>query len=304
MPDYSEYIIKINREIKIFSNRRGHYTFRADIFLGPDLTKAFILRQHQHEYNYSIGDNAFSGVVLDFDKKELLLDDGHTEDEDGTGIFLTELFIKVLEIRYPGWKIKYAHNSITDRMQYVQDQNYDLQLNYESEGWDEPRGTFISLKQNAEIKLLWNELSLYEIIPKGIQYLKNYSNHVEIPKNRFPFGGLHFDVDNNTVFFWYCNPTPGAKKWAQPFLKKVHLTYLPNGYYTHFDIIEKNVFKDVISTAKEKALAILKHDIVNSYEQLSKMSYPDRYQKELKIMSTAARQRAFDETILKLNTLS
>lgn len=302
MPDYSEYLIKENDEIEIFANYRGDYTFLSDIFLGPILTKEFIKRQNKLESTK--GDNAFSVVVLDFDNKELLIEIYQGEEEDGSGIFLTEILLKMLEIRYPGWSIKYATNGMIDRQAYLPAGNYlDIVFcDYDKEGWDEPRGTLISLNDNSETKIFWNELSLYELIPKGADFFLNEKNQHDIPKNRFPFGGIHVDLNDKKMYFWYFNPTPQAEEWAIKYWKGYEVSFLFNGYRNHFNRLELSKFNEVINCGITKALDVLKESLVYNYEQLSKRSAPDeRYNQELKLMNTSERLNIFEKTINELN---
>ncbi|NQX85923.1 MAG: hypothetical protein HRT67_08455 [Flavobacteriaceae bacterium] len=302
MPDYSEYIIKENDEIEIFANYRGDYTFLSDIFLGPILTKEFIKRQTKLESTK--GDNAFSAIVLDFDNKELLIEIYQDEEEDGSGIFSTEILLKILEARYPGWSIKYATNGILDRQKYLSIRNYKsiVFCDYDKDGWDEPRGTLISLNDNSETKIFWNELSLYELIPKGTDFILNEENQDNVPENRFPFGGIHVDFNDKKMFFWYFNPTPQAEKWAIKYWKGYEVSFLFNGYRNHFNILELSKFNDVINCGMTKALNALKESLVFSYERYSEISSSnERYNQELKLMNTSERLNIFEKTINELN---
>jgi predicted glutamine amidotransferase len=302
MPDYSEYIIKENEEVEIFANYRGDYTFLSDIFLGPILTKEFIKRQTKLESTK--GDNAFSAVVLDFDNKELLIEIYQGEEEDGSGIFTTEILLKLMEVQYLGWSIKYATNGILDRQEYISYINYRETETYDFEkgSSDEPRGVLISLKDNSETKTFWNESSLYEIIPKGTDFILKVENQNIIPENRFPFGGIHIDFNEKKMFFWYFNPTSQAEKWANKYWKDFQVSFLFNGYRNHFELIEKFKFNEVINSGIEKATEFLKESIVYSYEQYSKISSSnERYDEELKITDTSERLRIFKKAINELN---
>lgn len=302
MPDYSEYIIKENDEIEIFANYRGDYTFLSDIFLGPILTKEFIKRQAKLES--TTGENALSAIVLDFDNKELLLELYQNEEEDGSGIFFTEILLKMLEIRYTGWSIKYATNGALDRQKYVQNRIYqdNTSHDYDKNSWDEPRGTLISTKDNSETKIFWNELSLYEIIPKGTDFLLNEENRSKVPKNRFPFGGIHVDFNDKKMFFWYSNPTPQAEKWAFQYWKGYEVSFLFNGYRNHFNLLGSLNFSELIKTGTTKTLDTLKEAIVFRYEQYSKLnSSNERYKQELELLNTSDRFAIFEKTVNELN---
>ena len=302
MPDYSEYIIKENEEVEIFTNYRGDYTFLSDIFLGPILTKEFIKRQTKIESTK--GDNAFSAIVLDFDNKELLIEIYQGEEEDGLGIFTTEILLKLLEVRYPDWSIKYATNGILDRQEYISSTNHNNieTYDYEKDGWDEPRGVLISIKDSYETKIFWNEKSLYEIIPKGTDFILNVENQNGIPENRFPFGGIHIDFTDKKMFFWYFNPTPQAERWAEKYWKDFQVSFLFNGYRNHFELLKQSKFNEIINSGTTKAIDILKESLVYTYEQYSKMSSSnERYDKELKITSTSERLKIFKKTINELN---
>lgn len=302
MPDYSEYILKENKEVEIFANHRGDYTFLSDIFLGPILTREFIKRQTKIESTK--GDNAISAVVLDFDNNELLIEIYQGEEEDGTGIFFTEMLLKFLEIRYPGWSINYATNGILDRQKYISGTNHKKieTYDYEKYGWDEPRGVLISIKDSSETKVFWNEKSLYEIIPEGIDFVLNLENQNTIPENRFPFGGIHVDYIDKKMFFWYFNPTPQAESWAKKYWEDFQVSFLFNGYGNHFELFKQSIFNEVINSGMEKALHILKESLVYSYEKYSKISSSnERYYQELKKMNTSERLKIFEKTINELN---
>ncbi|QXP59014.1 hypothetical protein [Olleya sp. HaHaR_3_96] len=300
MPDYSEYIIKENEEVEIFANYRGDYTFLSDIFLGPILAKEFIKRQTKLESTK--GDNAFSAIVLDFDNKELLIEIYQGEEMDGSGIFTTEILLKLLEVQYSGWSIKYATNGISDRQEYISGTNYRETYDYEKGAWDEPRGVLISLKNSSETKTFWNESSLYEIISKGTDFILKVENQNSIPENRFPFGGIHIDFNDKTMFFWYFNPTPQAEKWANKYWKDFQVSFLFNGYKNHFELIEQFKFNEVIHSGMTKALNGLKESLVYTYEQYSKISSSsERYDRELKITNTSERLKIFEKTLNELN---
>jgi len=300
MPDYSEYIIKENGKVEIFTNYRGDYTFLSDVFLGPILTKEFIKRQTKQEC--SKGDNALSAIVLDYDREELLLEAYPSEEEDGTGIFTNEILLKLLEIRYPKWIVKYAKKGIADRLEYISKSNKEDKIyNYEKHAWDEPKGTLISIKKNSEIVESWIELNLYDIIPKGPDFIFNAGNHKNIPENRFPFGGLHLDLNDKTLYFWYFNPMPLAEKWAKQFWEDYKVSFQFNEFRKQFELIDPQIFHQTIDAAKEKAIGILRDDIVYSYEQYSKISSLDnRYVEELALFDTKQRLTLFDKAIKTL----
>ena len=299
MPDYSEYILKQHDTIKIYTNYRGDYTFLSDIFPGPEYAKKYIQQQSLQEFSKK--DNALSAIVLNFDKKELLLEIYPGEQSDGTGIFQLEILLKLLSIQYPGWKILYAKNGTMDRLHFLDKEHSDEEndfMAYQNLGWDEPRGTFVSVDQSETLTNFWNESSLYEIVPKGLDFILNQKNQQPIEENKFPFGGIHLDLNLKSIFFWYFNPTPFFKKWAQQYWKGFNISYEWNGYKPHFERCNFDYFKPLIQKGHHLAIEQLRKEVVYTYEEYAEISSAVKQYKEgLKNLGTAERLNIFERAL-------
>lgn len=308
MPDKSEYIIIENDNIEIYNNYRGDYTFLSDIFLGVKLTKDFIRRQNKIE-NIRTGE-ILSSILLDYDSKVLLIEYYPWENESGSGILGYELFIEMLRIRYPNWRIIPIFEDTNDIWRYV---NFDRKLNIEAEDRkiiveniaegtfsDEPRGTLISIQENKTTKIFWNKLSLPEIIQKGVSFILEKENQMMIPVNKFPFGGLNLDKEKNELFLWYFLPLYFERAWSKNNWDSLKVNYQWNAYKKHIKMINYDGLDSQILKAKREAIEILRESIVDKYASHSKLSNNDRYLNELSIISTSERNVIFENTLKEI----
>lgn len=273
MPDYSEYIIKKKDRIEFYNHPRGDYTFICDMFWGYEESVEII--KNQSKIEESKFDNAFSRIIIDETKKEITVKLDIFEHKNGVGILVNQLYLKLLKTQWKDWTIKYAEEGYDDFMRfliendYFEDKEYSLKrLNESSEdylknAWDEPVGTIVSTIQDGNLRYGLIQRNLAEIISEGEKML-NLKLDNTIPQDKIPFGGIHVNKDEQTVFIWYSLPSPKFKRWTEQYWKNWEVRYEYNGYENHYNKLGLKAELEKIKAELEKeAIGILKMYIVD-----------------------------------------
>ena len=308
MPDYSEYIIKENDELKFHNHYRGDYTFLCDIFWGEEEAKRIISNQVKAEEFK--GDNPFTRIIIDQDNREISLQIGIPENENGEGIIMIRKYLKLLELSYENWKINYLTEGYNDVIRFLNKNDYfkdnstlerieNFEPNYLKGAWDEPKGALISKERKAEISYEYVNQNIAEIISQGEKLIsRNLKN--KIPNDKIPFGGIHINEDKGKISLWYTIEPIKLKEWTKSIWPDWEIEFEFWGYEKQYEQIKmKEELKKIIGNLEINATENLKEEIVNSDKEPffdePKRTYGFRPRKKDKEMMSIE----FDEIIKK-----
>lgn len=271
MPDYSEYIEITNRQVEYRNHYRGDYTFKCDILWGESEARRIIKNQTIGEFKR---DTPFSRIIINNDTKQIFIDIGIEEHKNGAGIIKTELYIEMIRTEWPNWKIERFKSGYSDVVRYLKDYDVDIgkyyesikeQIpNYEKFAWDEPKGTLVSVTVGNKTEFQLIERNISEVLSDGDKILKSkFQNN--IPPNRIPFGGIHFNTEESSIKLWYSLDSTNMEKWAKKYWANWTITNGELNCKTHYNLIGlSDQYNRAISFLRNQAFLELKNEIMNT----------------------------------------
>lgn len=295
MPDYSEYIIKENGTAKIYAEYRGDYSFLADVFSGPEKTMEFIRRKGAIEQ--SKFDQVYSAIFIDVDEQSIYLDIEAYWEEDGSGIFMTEIFVRLMQVQWPNWKVGLEVDGYLGRLKRLGvDYAAFLQEyldSYAKYDWDRSKGVLLSSKKGGKLEFVWSDEHVYKLVPEGPKQFADRMLNGKIPQGRFPLGGMHCDVDANKMEFWYINHTPEAASWASKFWPDHTISFELLNYNRQFKSCGCNHFQQVIEAGQKKAIKYLEEEIVSNFIAEERSVFYSLYSQEMAQLALEKRYQDF-----------
>jgi len=276
MPDYSEYIIVKDQKLEIYNHYRGDYTLLSDIFWGEIEARRIIKNQTKSEKFKS--DNPLSRIIINEDEKELSIDIGIPENENGEGLLMIEKYLDLLRANWDGWKITYLTEGFHDVIRILNTYNYfedDCQIerinnyspDYLKHVWDEPKGTLLSIEMDNAIQYEFKMENIAEIISKGTALISEPLTN-EISDERIPFGGIHVNSDLKTVYVWYTIETIKLKEWIIGFWPGWQIQFDVFGYRKHFNQIGlEGKLKEIENKLKFNVVKMLNEEIIDKEDE-------------------------------------
>lgn len=216
MGQRSNLVYKKSNEYRLFYNHWCGHVISECIFWGHDVTKKFIMAQHEvdKEDGWLSYIWAEGGILLDEDAKKVLFFGGS---EISTNLCLKEAYGKVVKYQWEEWELTWAYGGVFDFIDYLgedralilKDKPYQedgAQLDYGMEHI----ATIITIEEKGECKLYTSFLKPQQLLASFSdvkEQIKASDYHTsELRIEDFPNGGMHINFDEKECYIWASSP--------------------------------------------------------------------------------------------------
>ena len=272
MPDYSEYILIKNEQLTFHNHYRGDYTFLCDVFWGEQEAKRIISKQVSAEEFK--GDNPFTRIIIDEDRKDVHLQIEIPEYKNGAGILTLKKYLELLQANWDGWSVKHLENGYYDVMrllarydQFGAKRSIDRILDYVpaflKQVWDEPQGTLLSRNNGKTVEYGYLAENVAPVIAEQEGLLDRKLENF-IPTDRLPHGGIHIDQKAKKIQVWYTITPYNFEKWVQSYWPNWEVTFDFWGFENHYKLLKvEKELKEIENSLQQQTNRYLTDHIVN-----------------------------------------